>query len=41
MDKVVDYMAQPHFNGYALTTKSMSTFQPAGMRRLYIIAAGF
>ena len=41
MDEVVVCMAQPHFNGYALTTKSMSTFQPAGMRRLYIIAAGF
>ena len=32
---------KPHFNGYALTTKSMPTFQPAGMRLLYIIAAGF
>ena len=41
MDKVVVYMAQPHFNGYALTTKSMSIFQPAGIRLLYIIAAGF
>ena len=41
MDKDVVYMAQSHFNGYALTTKSMPTFQPTGMRLLYIIAAGF
>ena len=41
MDKVVVYMAQTNFNGYALTTKSMSIFQPAGIRLLYIIAAGF
>ena len=41
MDEVVVYMARPYFNGYALTTKSMPTFQPAGMRLLDIIAAGF
>ena len=41
MDKVVDYMAQSHFNGYALTIKSRPTFQPAGMRLLCIIAAEF
>ena len=41
MDKVVVYMARPNFNGYALTIKSSPTFQPAGMRLLYIIAAGF
>ena len=41
MDKVVVYMAQSHFNGYALTIKSMSIFQPAGIRLLDIIAAKF
>ena len=41
MDEVVVYMAQTNFNGYALTIKSSPTFQPAGMRLLYIIAAGF
>ena len=32
---------KPNFNGYALTIKSIPTFQPAGMRLLHIIAAGF
>ena len=41
MDEVVVCMAQPNFNGYALTTKSIPTLQPAGMRLLYIIAAGY